>query len=490
MKFICGKYLRLSLLLILLLVTLAPVEAGGVVYNEALFERLAQSHNPIPEIRLPKYDQFKLANGLKVYLMEDHRFPVVLLGGFVKGGKSLETIDTAGSADLMSSMITSGSQEFGSDYRARHALSFNFRAGRDNYSFSGNALANKLEELLQLTSESLRRPDFNRDFSRKRREREQRLQQAGINADSLAQMVMFGELFSPEHPYALGYDYQRQIRNLQQLTSKDLTAYYLSSIAPDNTVLWLCGDFDRKAAKALVRQYFTGWQRREVGLNQTKAVAPEGKPGRIVVVDKPDAAQATILMGTYFYDQQYYNDHFQELVAFELANEIYGGGDFESRLLQELRTEKGYVYSLYAGFAAFPLGGVYLINTRVQQEKALETIDAIKEIMADLKKGSREFTSEELYKAVNQRNLAFPDQYRYPESVLESVVVAKELKGRKPGFINDYIKAYNQVELQQVQAAFSKYATPDALLTVIVGQQEQILPQLEGMEVEVYSIPD
>jgi zinc protease len=136
------------------------------------------------------------------------------------------------------------------------------------------------------------------------------------------------------------------------------------------------------------------------------------------------------------------------------------------------------------------LGGAYFINTSVKPEKAYETITTITQIMSDVKTRKQKINKHEVFKIVNQRNAFFPEAFRYNESIITNLIMNVEFKDRDPSYLNEYIRLYNTVTAAKAQKAFSKYAFPEKLFTVIVGKKEAVLPafQEQGIMVKVIEL--
>lgn len=292
------------------------------------------------------------------------------------------------------------------------------------------------------------------------------------------------------HPYSFSYDLDLQLAALNRITPKNLLQHYQRVVTPNNTILFVYGDFKPDRILELISNYFSEWPRHETKPKLTKVKENKDLYGQIILVNKSDATQAKIKMGYNFFDQSFLDRNIKERVAFEIANLIYGGGDFESYLMNEIRSKKGSAYDIYADFFNHPLGGVYFINTSVKPDKAYDTIATIKQIMSDLKNGIQKITEKEVFKIVNQRNAFFPEAFRYNESIITNLIMNVEFKDRNPNYLNEYIRLYNQVTAAKAQQAFTKYSFPEKLFTVIVGKKEAILPafQEQGIKVKVIDI--
>lgn len=471
------------LLGLITVVTRTPGAMAQVRYTPELFQKLAQTRNPIPTIRIPEYHKKVLENGLTLYLVEDRTLPIVIMGGLIRGGQSLETPDLAGISGFMANLMNTGTKRYDEmelgKYQEDHGVYFQITAESDSFNLSGNALRSEQQQLMALAAEILRRPRFDRDyFKRKQHQWRQGLKQAKTEEDNLVNMFFYKNVMKG-HPYSFDFDYDLQLSVLDRLTPERLETYYQRAIAPNRTVLYLYGDLDWDAVAALEDE-FGDWPPGEAMGSLPNVAENKDTYGKIVVVDKADATQARIKLGYLFDRDALFGDNLQDFTAFEIANTIYGGGDFESRLMREIRSEKGYAYGIYSAIYAPSLGGAYHINTSVPPDKALETIESIQRIMAALQLDQGSFEPDEVFQIINLRNAFFPAVYRQPDEVLRSMIYQVELKRRSEAYLNQYIKQYNKVTAAKARRIFAEYVFPEKIFTVIVGKKEDLLPQFEA----------
>jgi len=465
------------------LLTLSPT-ALSAEFSQELYQNLANNVNKVPHINILDYERVKLDNGMIVYLAEDHQLPFVQLFGYIKGGISQETSDIAGISSFMANLMNTGTHNYSEQELVLHkdinGLDFGISSRNDYYWFYGNSLVSDKENLLTLAAEVLRNPKFDADyFQRLQYLLYQDYQQMKMQ-DNYRTILTFYKNLYDKHPYGYSYDADLLSNNLQIFTPEMLTNYYQSNILPNKTILAVIGDIDISTMKEIIKNSFSDWQEEEIKLKKPKAEKGEKNYGRVILVDKPDATQARIKMGYLFFDNS-----FIDRVSYGIANEVFGGGDFESRLMKKLRSELGYVYGIGSGVYYGGLAGDYSIDTNVRPEKTFETINSIKNIIIDIKERKDIISEKEVFEIINRRNALFPKGYQYTEDVFASVINNRELMDRSPNYINQYIEAYNNISATEVQKAFAEYTYPDRFLTVIVGKKEDILPQFQEQDVKV-----
>jgi zinc protease len=131
------------------------------------------------------------------------------------------------------------------------------------------------------------------------------------------------------------------------------------------------------------------------------------------------------------------------------------------------------------------LGGTFAIETSVKPDKAWETVDTVRKIMADLKNGKQKINQAEVFKEINRFNVLLPESYRNQDRLIWDTIVNIEIRKRNRNYFNQYIQLYNNVTAESVNQAFAQYFYPERLFTVIVGKKEVLLPQFKAANIAV-----
>lgn len=458
-------------------------------FTRELFQRLSGAVNEAPVIQLPEYQRTVLDNGMIIYLAVDEQFPVIEMSGFIAGGISQEDQANAGITDIMLTMMLTGTKEMDEEeylrYKGLHGLTFEMNASSRDYIYlKGNALAEDTDHLVNLISQTLTAPDFDAPYyERHMQNYHKSLIQAKTQDNELLDSYFFSLLY-PAHPYSFSKNIDLLLETKDHITKEKLKGWYDSSILPNRTAIAVTGDFKPEEMIVLLKKHFGGWEARDIEL--AEPVRTENPNyGRIIVVNKPDATGAKIKMG---YD--FFRYDFEDAVKFSFANRVYGGGGFASRLVDNLRTDKGYVYSVssYANHAFF--WGEYCVSTQVKTENVLHSIEIIKDEMQNIKNGTRPIEKKELFDEINRMNGIFPKYYVHTSNIIDYILFNTEIYGRDSDYLNRYIEEYNSLDENTAQKVFEKYTYPERFITVIVGNKDIILPQFEekGITVEIFEI--
>lgn len=478
------KYFLITFILILLITSSVPVLAQE--FSEEFFTELANAVNKVPEIENPDYERLKLKNGMTFYLAEDQSLPIFEIKAYIDGGKIDENKNNAGITSLMTEVMQLATENYNeselSRYKELNALSLNISAASDRLHLSGNSLNTESTELIELMAEVLIRPRFSGShFERTVKEYQQLYRQQFYNDSALLNMYFFKNLYG-EHPYGYNYDYDLILKFLNTADSAAVDGFYQKIVNPKDIVVAVSGDFDLAEIKEELKSNFADWENSERDLNREHVDVNTELHNKIIVVNKEDATQANMRMGYNFYSSKYH-----KRIPFLMGNRIFGGGSFNSRLMENLRSDKGYVYGINAQTNYNDYGGLYYINLSLAPDRALDGMKAVKNEIEKVKDYEQPFSEDELFENINLYNAVFPRAYKNQIEILDELVYQIELYGESEQYINNFIKQYNGLDVEEVQRIFAEELYPDILFTVIVGPKDKILPEFKevGIEVEV-----
>ena len=181
---------------------------------------------------------------------------------------------------------------------------------------------------------------------------------------------------------------------------------------------------------------------------------------QVVKIDRP-LSQATVMLGNRSLKRT--NPDFY---AARVMNYILGGGGFSSRIMENLREEKGLVYSVYSYFAAGRHAGHWRLVLQTKNKSANE---AIKEAIAEVKRIQAKGVSEkELQDAKDFITGNFATRFGSSGRIAD-YILAVELLGFSPGYADEYLKKIRGVTKEQILAAARKYIKLDESTLAVVG---------------------
>jgi zinc protease len=416
----------------------------------------------------PKRTVRTLANGMQVVLAESRTFPKITAQLFFRTGNASVALTRPGIAEMTAKVVRTGtasrpSRRIEEDLR-RMGGDLGTTAGADNGAISISGLAEFSDGLLELVADLARNASFPVDeFERERRQKIEGLRvertTPGFLASERLRRVLFGK-----HPYAIISPTEKQVAAYQPAQLKD---FYTKAYSPSNALLLVVGDFAADEMLALVEKHFGNWS--APAPSPLKGDAPPQYVGRHVhLVHVPGAVQTQIVLGNMAITRRD-PDWFRVL----LANAIYGGA-FHSRLVINIREQKGYTYSPRSGVNSLREYGYFTVSAAVRNEVVGASLT---EIFYELDKiRSLPVTNEELESARAYLSGVFSLGVATQDGVLGQL--SSVYLDRMP---DDYLETYRErihlLTAADVLAAARRHFDSANAQIIVVGDRDQIAEQ-------------
>lgn len=311
----------------------------------------------------------KLGNGLEVVLVESHTIPKFTGELYFRSGNAAARVP--GLAEITATVVRTGTQERSSraieeDLR-RIGADIGTSAGADTSAISFNGLAEFSSDLLRLVAELAQQASFPEDeFERERRQTIEGLRIARATPSFLANERMRRVLFGA-HPYAAIAPAETQVKEYQLA---QLAEFYRSHYLPGNALLIAVGDFGSQQMMDQIERIFGAWKAADVPAAPT-AAPPELRGRHVHFVNLHESVQTQVLVANHAITRKH-----PDWLRLALANSIYGGA-FNSRLIMNIREQKGYTYSPRSGVHALRQHGYFTVNAAVRNEVVAASLTEI-----------------------------------------------------------------------------------------------------------------
>ena len=334
----------------------------------AEFSNMVPPLAPERAVTWPKRASAQLANGLKVVLAETHSIPKFHGELYFRAGNALVSERAPGLAEMAATVVRTGttkrtSRQIEEDLR-RLGADLGSSAGQDTSAISFAGLSEFSEPILDLVNELAREAAFpEAEFERERRQKleEVKLERSspGFLAGERLRKVLFGA-----HPYGIVSPSEKQVAAYRR---EDLLETYQEIYTPENALLLLVGDFDFAAMLKSIEKIFGSWQGKKPAAKES--VAPPRPQGRrVYLVHNPGSVQTQILTGVHAITRKH-----PDWVRLGLTNSLYGGA-FNSRLVMNIREQKGYTYSPRSGAHPLRQHGYFTISAAVRNDVVAATL--------------------------------------------------------------------------------------------------------------------
>ena len=484
---------------------------GGLLASHALLAQTVSTRPAAqaPAAKGPRPDQFKyppldfkppkaaefrtvLANGLVVYIAEDHEIPwfeaallspVISGGGGMMGGRGrgasdgnwaqargaggtggrafLEPLDKLGVEGLTGALARSGGTTSMTPDQINERM--DFLAG----SVSATSLSlhiRHLDEGLKIWLDLLNNPAFPED----RLQREKQAMMPGIrnrnrNISTVASRTFRRLVYGDGSPIVA----EPTEATLNAITRDDLVAWHRKYWGANNAILVVSGDFKKAEMLQKLEATFGKWR------NAEKAAPPWPKPEQTtkagVYMVQPQGVtpnQGIIQIGHIGVTL----DH-PDTPALDLMNYTLGGGSFSSRITKIVRTDNGLAYTANSSLQSpihYP--GVFQAFCQTKNETVVFAAQLMLNEIERMRAG--EVTEQDVAFAKAARMSAFPAMFSDVAGNLRNFA-SLELEGRPRDYYETYLDRYSRVTLADVKRVAQQYLQPDKLIVMVAGNIDE-----------------
>jgi zinc protease len=431
---------------------------------------------PIPPLHAFKPQQPKrieLANGLVIFLQDDHELPFIDGTILIRGGSRDVPAAKSGLVSLYGeAWRTSGSAGKSGDVLdaelAEKAASIETGGGGATTSVDWGSLKQDFDTVFVEAVDLLLHPAFKADkLALAQRGLDTGISRRNDEPDSIAGRESTQLVYGKNSPYAREAEYA----TVAAVTLDDLKAWHDRTVVPNGIIVSVEGDFDSAAMEAKLRKAFEPLAR-GAALEPVKSDFPGPTPG-VYFADKEDVDQSTVEivgLGTERSNPDFY--------ALSVMNEIFSGG-FGSRVVQYVRTKLGLAYDVGGSFGAqYDHPGVFRSQVGTKSATTVAATQAVLDEIGRLKTNPP--TPEELRKAKDQVMNSFIFNYDTPEKTLsEQIILA--FYGYPPDFLEKYKNGIERVTAADVSRVANKYIDVSKLAILVVGNKPQIQPPLSTL---------
>jgi predicted Zn-dependent peptidase len=417
-----------------------------------------------------------LPNGIKVYAVEHRELPLVHIILSAAGGARLDG-DRPGLSTFTANMLDEGAG-------TRNALQLQSelaylgaqlqtQADWDRTIVSLKVPVRSLEPALDLMADVVRRPTFaTAEVTRQRGLRLTGILQRKDQPGTLAQLAFNMSLFPAGHPYhhPAGGD----SATTAKLDSAMVRGFYDATIRPSRTAIYAVGDVSAEQLRAALAKRFGDWRDPAAAAINRSNVAPTalGTGRRIVLVDKPNAAQSVIIIGSPGVERRT-----ADYAPLMVMNTILGGL-FTSRLNFNLRETKGYTYGAGSRYdfrlAPGPFTASAQVRTNVTDSSLVEFFKELKAIR------DGQPTDEELAKAKASLELGIPDELE-TTSQIAAELSALGTFGLTLDEKREFARKVRAVTKADVQRVARQYLPEDKVLITVVGDLAKVRAGIEAL---------
>jgi len=323
---------------------------------------------PVEKVIIPEARCFTLNNGIPVYMIEAGTEDIMRLEFTFRAGQIKESLPLVSSTCNM--MLSEGSENYTSEELNRtldyYGVFLNQSAEKDSAGIILFFLNKHIEKVLDFSHEILFRPVFPEPeliaLMKKR------LRWYLVNREKVQNLAIdkfFESLFGKSHPYG----YQIFEQDFENVTPKVLSDFHHKYYTPGNMAIIISGKIHERTEELLNSHY--GNTELKVIQNENPVNQFNSENSKKVHLHKAGTVQTAIRIGSTTINKRH-----PDYTGLKVLDSILGGY-FGSRLMKNIREEKGYTYGISSSLSSLDLSGYKVISTEVGQKYCQKTIDEI-----------------------------------------------------------------------------------------------------------------
>ena len=400
-----------------------------------------------------------LSNGLKVQLIEGGTQEVLRITFLFNAGTRFQTKPLVATTTL--AMLTEGTRSYsGTDLAEQleyHGAYTDQGLDRDKAGLSLYCLSKYAQKLFPLLQELILYPTFPaKEFETIKLKRKQQLTIEREKVAYIAREQHQAMLFGDKHPYGSyatpeAYD---------KLLVEDIKNFHQDYYIPEECLIIIAGN-GCSDTLPLLEQYFgeESWKKSETKIPKRFPI-PATASEKELTFTKENAVQSAIRIGKIAITQTH-----PDYVKLSVLVTILGGY-FGSRLMKNIREDKGYTYGIYASLVPFKDAGIIVISTEVGKQYQEETV---KEILLEIERLSTELISEEELELVN--NYIAGEMIRSVDGpiALSEILESLSIFNQDFSYLSEAYKEINRITAAELQLLAKQYLSVDNMKVCIVG---------------------
>ena len=448
-----------------LLLTLAlTILIASPVFSQ-LDRSVIPGPGPAPEIKLGEYESFELPNGLKVFVVENHKLPRVAFNLILDIDPILEG-NNAGYISATGDLLRTGTKTRTKDQIDNEVDFIGATLNTSSTGVYAESLKKQVEKLLELMSDVV----LNSEFKQEELDKIKTQMLSGLAAqkkdpDAISKVVGDAIMYGKKHPYG-----EVMTKATVESVTKDMCEnYYKTYFRPNAAYLAVVGDITKDEAKNLITKYFGNWEKQDVPKHNYKTPT-QPRVDNVAIVDRPSSVQSVVSV-EYPVDLKKGSP---DVMPSSVMNTILGGS-FLSRLNHNIREDKGWTYGAGSALRSDEVIGYFKAGTTVRNSVTDSTVTEILYEMNKLR--NEKVPDEELQSTKNYITGSFARALENPQTIANFALNIARYDLPKNYYTN-YLKNLNAVTADDIQRVAKEYLKTQNAYIVIVGNAGEVADKL------------
>lgn len=402
--------------------------------------------------------------GVHAWLVEDHTLPLISMNFSFEGGAAIDPVGKEGLSTLLAATLDEGSGDL--DSRAFQAalsersISIGFSADEDALFGSLKTLTREQDNALALLRLALHAPRFDVEAIDRMKDALVARRQYGLSDANWLASQGFEQLALADHPY--GRPAGGTVASLRAITRDDLVAAVPQHLVRNRLRVAVVGDISPDTLAVILDQVFgdlpqgadqVGLPEMRLGGSGETAVIPRDQPQTVIMAGLPGIRRDD-----------------PEWFAAMVMNYVLGG-DFQSRLMSEIRIKRSLTYGISTALVPYKAGGVFYAMASADNAKVKDLMDQLREQMRKMAMGG--VTEDELAEAKTYLTGSFALRFSSSDDIADVLLEVQRI-GLPASYLDTRADLINKVTQGDVARLAEQLLKPDALSVVMVGHPDGI----------------
>ncbi|MEW7292059.1 M16 family metallopeptidase [Aquimarina sp. 2304DJ70-9] len=447
--------------------------------QEAIYEKTPSKYDrsepdfgELPLLKSPEVWTGSVANGMKLYGIENNELPLVNFDITVPGGHLLDPLEKAGISSLLASMMMEGTvTKTPAELEEAIGLigaSIDVSSSTEEIRITASCLAKNFEETLTLVEEILVHPRWDeKEYKRLRQALQTRLKGREASPQAIASINFNKLVYGDEN--ILGVPNSGTLETLNNISLDDIKKHY-DNLSSKNARFHIAGNINKDRVEEALTSLTSNWNTKEVTIPEVN-ITQKDHTDQLYFIDVPGAKQSVIFIGKLALSAT--NPEFNNL---DYANEVLGGGT-SGRLFQTLRIQKGYTYGAYSRIRSQENISPFFVATSVRANATLPSLKIIEEMISTYAENFDEDDAE-----ITKAKILKGSTRNY-EGLNDKLKILREMSkyNKSASFIEDDQKELVAMSELAFKSIISKYIKENKMIYLVVGDKVTQLQEVKKL---------
>lgn len=418
--------------------------------------------SPLFKIPFPEIEELELKNGIPVHYLHHGSEELMVIYALFNSGKGYEP--KAGVTALTGGMLMEGTQKYNALEFAQtmdfYGLRLDVDSGYESATVEMTSLTKHLDHSVPVMAELIRKATLpEEEFEKMKARTLQRLEVQEQKTNFIARKEFRNLIFEDGHPYGRS-EGKPEVEIIQV---EELRAFYKQQFGLNNLTFIVAGKVPADQVISLLDTHFGDAELSTLAPKPVSGALGKNTSGTsgLHYFEKPESMQASIRVGHGGMTRSH-----PDFEGMMVVNTIYGGY-FGSRLMRNIREEKGYTYGIGSSWLSLKHCGIFIVQTDVGNDYIKDTLAQIRLEMENL-----------LEKGVEDDELTLVKNYllgnmissRETPQQLARIVRSMLINGVPISRINQKFDVVQSITPEDIKRLANQYYNPEGLLEVVAGK--------------------